>query len=82
MRVGVIDEQVMELALREGEFHAWPAVREGAGGPLHHAGRRDEQTQLVVPGDVRAALSAHPDPHDSAARPTIAEAAQTLRADA
>lgn len=42
----VIDEQIVELALREGE--------------------------------VRAALSAHPDPHDSAARPIIAEPAPPL----
>jgi acyl carrier protein len=47
-------------------------VREAPGGLLYFAGRRDDQIQLggfrVEPGEVRAALSTHPDVHDSAVR--------------
>jgi amino acid adenylation domain-containing protein len=47
-------------------------VREAPGGLLYFAGRRDDQIQLggfrVEPGEVRAALSAHPDVHDCAVR--------------
>jgi acyl-CoA synthetase (AMP-forming)/AMP-acid ligase II len=47
-------------------------VREAPGGLLYFAGRRDDQIQLggfrVEPGEVRAALSAHPDVHECAVR--------------
>jgi amino acid adenylation domain-containing protein len=56
-----------ERMYRSGDY-----VREAPGGLLYFAGRRDDQIQLggfrVEPGEVRAALSAHPDLHDCAVR--------------
>ena len=56
-----------ERMYRSGDY-----VREAPGGLLYFAGRRDDQIQLggfrVEPGEVRVALSAHPDLHDCAVR--------------
>jgi amino acid adenylation domain-containing protein len=56
-----------ERLYRSGDY-----VREAPDGLLYFAGRRDDQIQLagfrVEPGEVRAALSSHPELHDCAVR--------------
>jgi acyl-coenzyme A synthetase/AMP-(fatty) acid ligase len=58
------DPQATAAALRDGVWHTGDLVRRDAGGTLHYEGRRDDVISSsgyrIGPGEVEAALRAHP----------------------